>query len=477
MYKSNHLTIVDIPEEGEIIGDGAFRGCSNLTTVNLSENVRSIGDEAFMFCSNLTTIKLPEMLKSIKPGLFAGCTGLTAINIPQRVASIGSKAFYNCKDLTTICIRGEIQTIDDYAFLGCDKLRFIIILAKTYREFRSTERYLPWGFQHLADHNGVKKFRFIMESINKLLVDHPAGVEDNALTQVTNLIEEAGELLESIKSYDMILYQEQKKELDSLIVSVHLHQNDLRAALRYYQGSPNLNPLTITNLATAIFTLSDIDLKEKHKAMIALFKVHHHIPAVQDILAKSVLYLLSNAEPSLGETLQAHGIDKCVPLALMQEHMKEATKDLNDDNPLKHIHQYLHLLTQQEIRYLIGMSPIKEVFAQNPKLGSGTVLPYESFYGSQPAFRSLPEESERFLKTTLTLIGAEKRAGQEQTTAIEQNSIAILMENVYPPLEDTEQNDAAATDTGHAQNVQTFFNQPSDSKTSSSTPSSVNKTP
>ena len=47
---------MEIPDNGNRIGDGAFSGCSSLTSVVIPEGVITLGENAFSGCSSLTSV-------------------------------------------------------------------------------------------------------------------------------------------------------------------------------------------------------------------------------------------------------------------------------------------------------------------------------------------------------------------------------------------------------------------------------------
>ena len=140
-----------VPEEIQVIGNGAFEGCANLvsvtisgvdvsrvgfaafkgctslTSINIPEGVTMIEDETFSGCSSLASIVLPEDTTSIGSSAFLGCSSLASITIPESVAVIGSRAFYGCTSLASINIPDGIDVIDYGVFCGCSSLANIVI--------------------------------------------------------------------------------------------------------------------------------------------------------------------------------------------------------------------------------------------------------------------------------------------------------------------------------------------------------------
>ena len=81
---------VVIPEEFNVIGEGAFKGRTDIYSVTLHDNVRKISKEAFSGCSNLRSIISGCELETVGIKAFAECTSLTT--------SARVKAKYVAKD-------------------------------------------------------------------------------------------------------------------------------------------------------------------------------------------------------------------------------------------------------------------------------------------------------------------------------------------------------------------------------------------
>lgn len=81
------IKIAYIPNGIKIIGESAFKGCSELTTVILPETIERIERYAFIGCENLRFITFPEKLNSIGEGVFHGCERLNRLYIPDNVVS------------------------------------------------------------------------------------------------------------------------------------------------------------------------------------------------------------------------------------------------------------------------------------------------------------------------------------------------------------------------------------------------------
>ena len=84
--------------------DGAFGSCKNIKRVDIPESVIIIGEKAFRCCTNLETVSFGQnsKLQTIGDGAFAGCTSLKEIEIPASITVLYLSAFSECDNLKTI---------------------------------------------------------------------------------------------------------------------------------------------------------------------------------------------------------------------------------------------------------------------------------------------------------------------------------------------------------------------------------------
>lgn len=107
-----------IPSDGcvEIIGESAFRDCTDITSVTIPNSVKSIGSRAFLNCADLATVNFGSGLTKIGSSAFSDCTALTQIIIPEGVKSIDGAAFEGCTSLSQITVPVSATIIDSGIF-------------------------------------------------------------------------------------------------------------------------------------------------------------------------------------------------------------------------------------------------------------------------------------------------------------------------------------------------------------------------
>ena len=105
-----------------VIGDGAYSGCTNLTNVRIPSTVSSIGNRAFLNCVVLLDASLPDSVTAIGDYAFSGCTSLSMINLPNYLQSLGVGAFRDSLNFSTINIPRTLTYIPNFCFYNCDGL-------------------------------------------------------------------------------------------------------------------------------------------------------------------------------------------------------------------------------------------------------------------------------------------------------------------------------------------------------------------
>lgn len=120
------LKSINIPNNVNSIGPDAFLSCISLETVILNNKLKTIKSYAFANC-NISNIVLPNSIKTIESNAFRDCKNLTSIIIPNSITRIAHSLFMHCRSLTSIIIPNRVTSIGDYAFSGCSGLTSVTI--------------------------------------------------------------------------------------------------------------------------------------------------------------------------------------------------------------------------------------------------------------------------------------------------------------------------------------------------------------
>ena len=129
----------------DVIGDYAFKNCSDLTSLTLPSSVTRIGDYAFKNCSGLTSLTLPSSVTRIGDYAFYNCSGLTSLTLPSSVNEIGIYAFHGCSGLTSLTLPSSVtSSIRDYIFDGLKECNYFIDSdLETYLAHTHDWKYIP----------------------------------------------------------------------------------------------------------------------------------------------------------------------------------------------------------------------------------------------------------------------------------------------------------------------------------------------
>ena len=144
----------------EIIGSGAFEGCSKLNGFAFGEKLRVIQNMAFGNCESLTgELKFSDSLISVGEGCFYNCFSLNGtLKLPDSITSIGTQAFSGCTGITgELVIPAGITEITRGAFSGMSgvtSLTFGENISSVYTYYNDSDH----AFYNMA---GVKSVRFL----------------------------------------------------------------------------------------------------------------------------------------------------------------------------------------------------------------------------------------------------------------------------------------------------------------------------
>lgn len=151
------LTVVNVGENTETLGEKSFYGCSVIESVTIPKSLTSLGSNAFTYCKNLTSFNanpdnpvfssldgvlfnkeitelilypaqriatkytVPPTVTSIRPSAFSDVKVLKNVVLPDGLTHIGDHAFYGCGESTlTVTFPESLEYIGAGAFFGCD---------------------------------------------------------------------------------------------------------------------------------------------------------------------------------------------------------------------------------------------------------------------------------------------------------------------------------------------------------------------
>lgn len=75
-YCNKEASEITIPDYVEIIGEGAFKDCTNLKTIIIPSTVKCIRENAFMNCKSLESVEMTNSVEVIGDSAFAYCPNL-----------------------------------------------------------------------------------------------------------------------------------------------------------------------------------------------------------------------------------------------------------------------------------------------------------------------------------------------------------------------------------------------------------------
>lgn len=116
------LSKIMLPEDVQVIGEGAFAGSLLLEEITLPETLTFIPEHAFQLCATLKYIRIPEQVTQIGAGAFENCLSLTEIRLPEKITAIAPKTFESCMKLHRIMIPEGVTEIGEQAFKECAAL-------------------------------------------------------------------------------------------------------------------------------------------------------------------------------------------------------------------------------------------------------------------------------------------------------------------------------------------------------------------
>ena len=91
-----YLTVVELPTNLVMIGEGAFRGANRLREISnfvALDDLEEIGESAFSDCVELRAVELPRNVKRLGAWAFCSCLGLEDVKLDAKLEEIGTGAF------------------------------------------------------------------------------------------------------------------------------------------------------------------------------------------------------------------------------------------------------------------------------------------------------------------------------------------------------------------------------------------------
>ena len=119
-------TLYRVPDTVTMIAKGAFRG-TDVRRVLLPETLTLIEEDAFREAQNLRQIRLPSGIDMIGPGAFYGCSDLVKVSWEAKTETVPEEMFARCTSLEEICFPRGIVSIDNGALAGCTSLKTVIL--------------------------------------------------------------------------------------------------------------------------------------------------------------------------------------------------------------------------------------------------------------------------------------------------------------------------------------------------------------
>ena len=115
--------VFDVPQDVEIICEGAFVSNPYITSINIPDGVKEV--YAIGFCDALESVTLPNSVT--KFGGFHYCKALKSVTLSNNMEIIPYRAFINCVSLEGVTIPRSVKAIGSFAFYGCISIDEIVI--------------------------------------------------------------------------------------------------------------------------------------------------------------------------------------------------------------------------------------------------------------------------------------------------------------------------------------------------------------
>ena len=176
-----------LPANIKEIPTRCFQNCDFSTIVNFPENLQVIREYAFYGCHRLMgVLEFPASLVTIEPFAFCGCDHIEGIVLPEDLGAISSHAFSDCYGLLSIkCKANEPPVLSAGVFDGVDKATAVVeVPERSVNPYQSDTR---WGeFKRItANHN----FFIACKHMRVLNAKHSREIDLHAPTNYTWSVE------------------------------------------------------------------------------------------------------------------------------------------------------------------------------------------------------------------------------------------------------------------------------------------------
>jgi len=173
----------------DVIGKGAFFGCTKLESVFLKEGITAIPDQLFYGCESLWNYAIPDSVQSIGVGAFYGCDSLTTLAIPGNVTQIGASAYGNCAGLANVVLPQSLESLGAYAFNKCGALEKVTFLgmdtAIADTAFPQSGLLTLYGFDGSAAQSFAQTAGLSFTAISETSQESDFEITDGVLTRYT----------------------------------------------------------------------------------------------------------------------------------------------------------------------------------------------------------------------------------------------------------------------------------------------------
>ena len=119
---NGNLTTINLPDTVEIMGDGAFLGCTSLTSILLPQGLQTVSEAAFAYCESLKEVTFSDSVTEIAAGAFGFCTSLEELVLPPSLRVIREQAFLGDTSLRTVVLSPNLEFVELLAFDSCDNV-------------------------------------------------------------------------------------------------------------------------------------------------------------------------------------------------------------------------------------------------------------------------------------------------------------------------------------------------------------------